>query len=266
MLQNWFHSVHFGLSGSLLVFAAMALSVAGLVLFKRLSPTSVLEIDNDVVSGTMSIVGIAYAILTALIVAATWQNVSDAGGIAEVEAGTIANLYRNASGLPAELAPRLRMAVTGYVNAVIDTEWPAQRHGDISQAGRAEIYRIHELILSFVPETPRETVVQAELLREVNDLFNARAKRLLAAGNAVLPEIWGIIIAGALLTVACTYFFKIENFTKHIAITSVVSASMALVIVLVLALDRPFRGDLSVGTESYQHAIEDAQITAASHR
>jgi hypothetical protein len=41
----------------------------------------------------------------------------------------------------------------------------------------------------------------------------------------------------------------------HLALTSVVAASMSLVLVLILALDRPFRGELSVSVEAYQNAL-----------
>jgi hypothetical protein len=44
-----------------------------------------------------------------------------------------------------------------------------------------------------------------------------------------------------------------SNPNMHLAVTAMVAASMALVIVLIVSLDRPFRGDLSVSVEAYEN-------------
>ncbi len=40
----------------------------------------------------------------------------------------------------------------------------------------------------------------------------------------------------------------------HLVTTGLLAASMSLVIVLIVALDRPFRGDLSISVEAYDNA------------
>ena len=47
-------------------------------------------------------------------------------------------------------------------------------------------------------------------------------------------------------------------------LTGMVAASMALVIVLIVALDRPFRGDLSVSVQAYENI--DGSIAAVDQR
>ena len=48
-----------------------------------------------------------------------------------------------------------------------------------------------------------------------------------------------------------TYLFGFHNFRMHMVTTAVVSTSLALVIVLIIALDWPFRGRVSVTPDAF---------------
>lgn len=253
---TWIYSTPTWEWGTVLVLVASALACSGLVLFQKAVPASARRIDNDVVAGTIAIVGVIYAVLIAFIAVATWENYTDAEKSTDAEASRVANLYRDVEGLPADKADAIREHVNAYVDKVINVEWPAQQHGNVSRAGRDDIEAVHKLILSFIPENARETVIQGEFLRVVNELYSARRTRQLAAEAEIPVVIWGIILMGSLITVACTYLFVVENRAMHMTMTGVVAASMALVIILVIALDRPFRGDLCVSTEAYVNALQ----------
>jgi hypothetical protein len=67
--------------------------------------------------------------------------------------------------------------------------------------------------------------------------------------------IWSIIAIGGLLTVAFTDLFGSENFRLHLAMTGAVAAALALVVVLIAALDWPFRGEVSVTPEAYENVV-----------
>ena len=153
------------------------------------------------------------------------------------------------------MADQIRGHVQGYVDKIINVEWPAQQQGDISRAGREDIEQIHKLIMSFVPANGREQVIQGEFLRVLNELYSSRRTRQLAAQNAIPPVIWWIIIIGSIGTISYCYLFNVENRRWHVIMTGMVASSMALVIVLVISLDRPFRGELSITTDAYTNAF-----------
>jgi len=259
---DWIYSTPTWEWGTVIVVATTVVSCLGLLLFQRLVPASARRIDNDVVAGTMAIIGVAYAVLIAFIAVATWQAYTDADKSTDVEASRVANLYRDVEGLPADKVDAIREHVKSYVDKVIHVEWPAQQHGQISRAGREDIEAIHKIIVSFIPENPRETVIQAEFLRVVNELYTARRTRQLGAQGEIPAVIWGIILIGSLITVGYTYLFVVDNRPLHMTMTGLVAASMALVIVLVIALDRPFRGELCVSTEAYVNALQSVGAMA----
>jgi len=63
--------------------------------------------------------------------------------------------------------------------------------------------------------------------------------------------VWWIIFFGAAITTGYTYFFGYEDFRMHMAMTATLAATLGLVVVLIIALDWPFRGEISVTAEPF---------------
>jgi hypothetical protein len=59
--------------------------------------------------------------------------------------------------------------------------------------------------------------------------------------------------------VGYTYLFGARSFGIHMAITGLIAATISLVFVLIITLDYPFRGEVSVGSD----AFVDVRLTVA---
>jgi hypothetical protein len=101
------------------------------------------------------------------------------------------------------------------------------------------------------PQTAGETVIEAELLKTWNELYRARSSRLSAVQGHIPAVIWWIIFFGAAITTGYTYLFGFDNFSMHLAMTATVAATLAMVAVLIIALDWPFRGEISITPEAF---------------
>jgi hypothetical protein len=253
-MVNWIYSNPTWLWGTLLVVAVTAVSCLGLTITHRLVNVELRRKHNDVTAAAMGIVGIAYAVLLAFIAVATWENFASADKIVDTEASSIGDLYRETIGLPQDKAVAVRADIKKYLEQVMSEEWTSQRGGHVSLAGRPTLVHLHSLIATIGPTTPGETAIAAELLRTMNSLYDARRTRILAARGAIPEVVWWIIAFGTALTIGFTYLFGTQDLRMHLAITGMVAASMSLVIVLIISLDRPFRGDLSVSVEAYENA------------
>ncbi len=89
------------------------------------------------------------------------------------------------------------------------------------------------------------------MVHVVNELFSARRARLLAA-KAHLPDaVWQMLIFGLGLVAVYVYLFGPHNYKIHMAVTGLTMLSIGLVFTLIIALDYPFRGDLSVDDDAY---------------
>ena len=119
-------------------------------------------------------------------------------------------------------------------------------------------------IATIQPQTSGQAVIEAELLKSWNELYDARSARLSAVQGHVPGVIWAIVFFGAAITTGYTYFFGYESFGLHMAMTAVVAATLALVIVMIIALDWPFRGEISVSPDPFimtQQSWTDAPIS-----
>jgi len=263
MIVDWIYDHPTGLWGSILVCGTTALACLGLALFHPFVDVGVRRAHNDLAGFSIAIISVVYAVLLAFIAVATWESFSSAETIVQAEAGYIGNLYRDTKGFPDQIGEQMRNALTDYTESVIRAEWPVQRQGKVPGSGWKSLYELHGQLVSFEPQTRREAIVDAEFLRVLNELYKARETRLTAATGHVPVVIWWIIAFGGALTTAFTYLFGFESFRLHLTMTGAVAASLSLVVVLIIALDWPFRGEVSVPPDAYVEVEHGWTLTAS---
>src|SRR5215212_3566225 len=88
------------LTGLLIVAVAMLIAVGGLVLVQRLVSTERRRQHNDVAGFIYAVLGVAYAVLLALVVIATWEEFGRARLTVEEEANALAEIFWLAHRLP----------------------------------------------------------------------------------------------------------------------------------------------------------------------
>ena len=79
-----------------------------------------------------------------------------------------------------------------------------------------------------------------------------RGRRLQAVRTGLPGPIWTVVLVGALLTIALTWFFDMRSQSMHFWMTVMLSALLGLLIYLLAALDNPFRGQISVVPAPFQ--------------
>ena len=83
-------------------------------------------------------------------------------------------------------------------------------------------------------------------------MIEARSLRLDAVDTGLPRVMWVVIVAGALLSLSSTFFFKVEHTHLQAIQVLLLATFIGLVIFMILALDRPFRGELGLPPEPYQ--------------
>ena len=103
-------------------------------------------------------------------------------------------------------------------------------------------------------QSPKDQAVFAEMIKRMNDLGDQREARLLASRDAVPLVIWSVLMLGAMCTVGFTFLFGLHNLWAQIVMTIAPTGIMALVLFVVIALDNPFSGDVSVKPDAMEAA------------
>jgi hypothetical protein len=235
--------------GSLCLFA-----LGGLLLVRRrvLPRLRIRAEDSEFTGAMMQCVMVFYGLAVALIAVSVSQTYSDASKIVSGEASALNALYRDVSSYPEPIRIDLQQALREYTEQVIHGAWPLQRRGQTPTAGFAHMSRFQAVLDKFEPTTEGQKILHAETLRAYNLLIQARRLRLDAATTNLPTVMWGVIVAGAFISLGAAFFFKVEDVRLHGILVTLLATFMGLVIFMILALDRPFRGDLGLGSQPYQ--------------
>jgi hypothetical protein len=255
MLNHWFYSHSTWEVGVAVCSAAVLLPLIGLFIFHRLVDWNAREEDTSMVGLSYALCGGIYAVVLAFVAVGTYEAMDRSTTIASDEANSLGGLAFDSAGLPRELAVRVRADVDNYIDVVTKKEWPSQQAYQMEERnfeeGWGQIRRIGLDLSTFEPANPGQATVKAEMIHVVNELSSARRARLLAA-NAHLPDaVWQMLIFGLGLVAIYVYLFGPHNYRIHMAVTSLTMLSIGLVFTLIIALDYPFRGDLSVDDDAY---------------
>lgn len=207
---------------------------------------------NEVVGFYLGAVCVFYGITLGLVIVATWQNHSDVDTRVGEEAAAVGALYRDVSSFPDPNRTELQADLRQYVLQVIDVAWPEQRRGVVPQEEGVTLSKFQTHLAQFEPATEGQKALYTESYRGLNMVAQLRGRRLQGVRTGLPGPLWTIVLVGALLTTALTWFFDTRSQSMHLWMTVMLSALLGLLIYLLGALDSPFRGEISVGPQPFQ--------------
>lgn len=243
----WLYDIPDWLLAVLVVTVAVGLSVGGYFAARLLRVNT----SNDVAGAVLGTVGLVQGVLLALVAVAAWNNYTAAGNAAESEAAAVSNMFRQFEGFPDPARQQLEARLRTYVERLITEEWPALRRGEVSARTVEARDALSRELVAFEPRDEREQLLYAATAREMELFLDARQSRL-AAGSTGLPApLWAVALLGSVLTIGCTYFFRIEHERAQLLVTSTIAASLGLLIYLILVLDHPAWGAQSIKPDAF---------------
>ena len=243
------------IAGPAIIMAFCAFALVGLLLVRRcvLPRMNVRAEDSEFSGSLVQAVMAFYGLSVALIAVGVFDNYSDVSNIVSVEAAELSAFYQDAGTYPEPTRSQLQSELRDYSRYVIDVAWPAQRRGEVARRGIEMLNRVHATLAAFEPATEGQRIVHAEALRAFNELLEARSLRLDAVVTSRLSgALWFLALAGAAIGLFAAFFFRVEDVRLHAVQVTLLATFMGLVIVMIFAFDRPFRGDLALDSEPYQ--------------
>jgi len=256
MLDSLF-DLPLAITGPAIILLLCALALGGLSLARRfvLPRLRMRSEDAEFTGSMLQAIMVFYGLAVALIAVSVFENYSDVASIVSREASELSALYQDASGYPETARSALQAELKAYTRYVIDTAWPAQRQGQVALRGVEILNRFQSTLTAFEPTTEGQRALHAEALRAYNQLVEARSLRLDAVKNTGLPGVlWIVILAGAAIGILATFFFRVDDPRLHEVMVTLLATFMGLVIFMILAFDRPFRGDLGLDPGPYENA------------
>lgn len=250
----------------LFTFGVAGFAVVGVLLFRRLFGAWLHRDDkvNEMVGFAMASFSMLYGLLLGLLAVAAYQGFADTSGLTDRESTVLATLYGATAALPDPIGNELQADLRRYTRNVIDVSWPEQRRGVVpTEAGEileSYLVRLH----AFEPRSYREQNLQAEALGLANELVQIRRTRLLSVDGGIPEILWWVVVTGALINILLVWMLDMALAT-HVILSAMVGGFLGLVIFLVAAMDYPFRGEVSVGPDSFEFVYETIMARDANN-
>jgi hypothetical protein len=241
-------------TGPAIIVALCLFALVGLhVVRRRVLPLLRIHIEDAEFGGSMvQSVMVFYGLAMALIAVNVFQTYSDVSKTISQEATTLAALYRDVSGYPEPARTQLQTELRDYVDQIIHEAWPLQRRGKVPTAGVAYMNRFQTILIGAEPASEGQKLLFAETLRAYNTVIQARRLRLDAVHTGLPAVMWMVILFGGAISLTTAFFFKVEDERLHAILVTLLAMFMGMVIFMILALDRPFMGDLGLPPAPYQ--------------
>jgi hypothetical protein len=232
-------------------------ALLGLLAVRRRVELRTLEAHHDVAGLILAIVGVLYAVLLAFVVVIAWQQLDNSMGAATTEAATVGSIYRETLAF-GNRGAEAQQAIRQYAVSVADVEWPTMAdHHVESPATDVALNQVWRSLERLGPTTPSQTEFYSNAVTSLQRVSELRRARILMSGDELPLPLWTALIVGAMISIGFTYFFGVRNFRAQALMVAALSSMIGVVLFLILALDLPFTGDISVGPTAMRAVLHE---------
>jgi hypothetical protein len=236
-----------------------AIAVIGTILLefviRRLVPHDVRQQHNEIAAAIFSIIGVTYAVLLAFVAMLAWEGLNKAKAASHMEAAQLMDVFQAARSLPEPTRRSFIGGLNDYATAVIGIEWPTQAEGQVVRAGDKYVGELDQLVADLGPVNQTNASISMWLGQALMRLRDARQERLLAAETTIPGIVWFVLIVGGAITIAFGSFLGSPSLRMHLGMCSLLAVSGVLVLVLIIALSSPFRGEFRISTAPFDYAL-----------
>ncbi len=243
--------------GSLLLVVLPTLAaMSGPILIRRRIKLEQLTTNNDIAGFKFATIGVIYAVMLAFAVIIVWQRFSDAETTVVKEAGAAATLYRLSAGADAE-GRATRSALDNYLQLAIARDWPQMAKEEESPEVTVALNELYARTLTLAVGDLRHQAVLVEMFNQLDDITQARRSRLHLATGIMPGMLWAVLICGAILTVAFTFFFGTRNLRAQVLMTGALSVIVFMGLFVIVSIDHPFTGPVHIDSRPLQRVLQD---------
>ena len=242
------------LAGPILIGGFVGVSILGLNWFRKHALPRLRFGDGDVEfsAAMLASIMVFYGLATALIAVNVWEVYEKVKEVNKHEAASLAVLYRNVSEYPEPVRSLLREEIRAYTDKVIHEAWPLQRGGKIPMEGVKSIDTLQATLLRFEPVTEAQKGLALETLASFSRMMEARRMRVDSVERRLPGVMWMVIMLGAFISLVSAFFFPVLDARVHRVQVGLLATFIGFVIFIILALDRPYDGDLGLKPKPYE--------------
>ncbi|KIP13836.1 hypothetical protein KY49_1793 [Burkholderia sp. MSHR3999] len=251
--------------GALIVAATLAAALLGYAAFRRVLPARIDAEQRGMIVAMLSAVTTINSLLVAFSAVSVWSSYQAATDTVAAEAACATELSRDLAAfrVASTGADAARRALADYLARVVDDEWPQmQQHGRADPRAEAAFDRMFAAINRVTPADERERVLLAQAMARANEMVKYRQARLQNLESAMPGTLWAVMLVSSSLSLLLLYALPGTRF--NVGLVSIWAVTLGLAFFFVLAVDRPFAGEVSVSAAPIRHALDGLRATLAA--
>ncbi|MBV8438792.1 MAG: DUF4239 domain-containing protein [Silvibacterium sp.] len=215
---------------------------------------------NDLIGWQLSILGTTYAVIVGFMLYAVWNNFGLAEVNADTEANSLVNVYRLADGLPATQRDELKQAAREYANVVVDKDWPVMAQGYTGKLPSRDVdQKMWQILMTVKAASGTELTAEDHALYELSSVAEHRRLRQLQSVSRLPGVLWFVLIVGGALSIMSSCMFGSESSWLHSLQVFAFSLLVALALIAIADIDRPYQGSVHVADTPFRRAQGNMQ-------
>jgi hypothetical protein len=214
-------------------------------------------------AGMLPPMGILFGLFVAFTAAQAWSENERAAAAVDREASALKGVLVYAAALPQAQQTRLRELIAGYIAKAVEVEWPhmSERIATL-EINPQKLTTALELILAVTPDSPGQQGAQREILNDLNAALDARRTRILISREQVNFVKWSALLIQAVCALVTIGFVHSDNRRAGGLMMTLFATGIATSVLLILAHDRPFAGQLGIGPDPLLQVVPAAAIAS----
>jgi hypothetical protein len=197
-------------------------------------------------------------VILAFTLSNVWNLSQDAQANEEQEANALVNVFRIANQLQDQNGKTIQDLCMRYADNAVHREWLAMEQATMPPEGGQIINQLWALAGQEAHAQPG-SIAAYQLMEELRGLTQYRRLRAMQNREALPAILWAVLVAGGVITVAASCLFGVPNFRFHLLQVLVLSFLIALVLVAIADIDRPYQGPVRVQPEGFRYAVRTLQ-------
>jgi hypothetical protein len=200
-------------------------------------------------SGMLPPLGILFGLFVAFTAAQVWSDNDRADAAVSREASALRSIDILAGTFPGETEAQLRALVRRYIKRVVDEEWPMMARQTATLRPTPVLSEALKLTLALAPSSPGQQTAQREIATAIENALDARRQRILISRSQVNFVKWACLYLQAVCALVAIAMVHSDNRLASTTMMGIFATGVAASVLLIIAHDRPFTGQISIGPE-----------------
>lgn len=239
----------------------------GTFLFRRYIRMKILRSHNEVTGFLFMAISSFYALLLGFVVFVVWGQLNETQSNVSIEGSSAMGLYRDIKFYPDTLETKpLMAAYLDFVFNVVNEEIPNMALLKSSRKTAESFGNVFYKMENLNPKNPFQVQLVAEMFNNLNKLATYRGLRTASLETEIPSIMWFPIILGAIITLFCAMLVDVEHTRIEVGLNSLLGVFIGMLLFIIILLDHPFTGSLSIKPQSYMQIFTMEQWANEGHQ